>query len=241
VNLALDIGNTRTKIGLFGENELVEQAIWADWTLADLLAFGNHAGVKHVIVSSVAEPDETLREGLAEHFRVLELTHLTRLPFDNQYKTPKTLGKDRLAAVAGAQALFPRANCLAVDCGTCIKYDMLTAAGIYPGGNIAPGLWMRIQAMHHFTARLPEVAMRMPEDFTGHSTETALQNGALRGAVLEIQGFVSLFEKKHGALKVILTGGDAAFLQPHLDIKNLILEPDLTLFGLNHILQHNMK
>jgi type III pantothenate kinase len=239
MNLALDIGNTRTKLGLFRGNELVEQAIWTDWTLAELLAFGNHAGVNRVMVSSVAEPDEALREGLAEHFQVLELTHLTPLPFENQYKTPKTLGKDRLAAVAGAHFLFPNKNCLAVDCGTCIKYDVLTAGGVYEGGNIAPGALMRIQAMHQFTARLPEVRMGMPDDFTGHSTETALQNGALRGAVLEIQGFVRLFERKHGHLTTILTGGDAAFFQPHLDIKDLIREPDLTLFGLNHILQHN--
>ncbi len=241
MNLALDIGNTRTKIGLFRENELVEQAIWMDWTLAELLAFGNHAGVSRVMLSSVAEPDEALREGLTEYFQLLELTHSTPLPFENQYETPKTLGKDRLAAMAGAHFLFPQKNCLAVDCGTCIKYDLLTADGAYRGGNIAPGAQMRLAAMHHFTARLPEAAMRMPADFVGLSTETALQNGALRGAVLEIEGFVKLFEKKYGTLNVILTGGDAAFFQPHLDVKNLILEPELTLFGLNHILNFNTK
>ncbi len=239
MNLTLDIGNTRTKIGLFRGNALVEQAIWTDWTLAELSAFGNQAGVERFIVSSVAEPDEYLREALAEHFTLLELTHLTPLPFDNQYKTPKTLGKDRLAAVAGAHFLFPKKNCLVVDCGTCIKYDLLAENGVYHGGNIAPGAQMRISAMHHFTARLPEVGMKMPDDFTGHSTETALQNGALRGAVLEVQGFVNLFEKKYIPLKVILTGGDAAFFMPHLDISDLIHEPELTLFGLNHILQHN--
>lgn len=241
MNLALDIGNTRTKIGLFRENELVEQAIWTDWTLAQLLAFGNRAGVNRVIVSSVVEPDAMIRDKMAEHFQVLELTHLTLLPFENQYETPETLGKDRLAAVAGAHFLFPRKNCLVVDCGTCIKYDILTADGVYHGGNIAPGAQMRISAMHHFTARLPEVAMRMPDDFTGRSTETALQNGALRGAVLEIEGFVQLFKEKYGDLNVILTGGDAAFFQPHIHVSNLILEPDLTLFGLNHILNFNSK
>lgn len=217
----------------------MEQAIWADWTLAELLAFGNRAAVDSIIVASVAEPDDIMTGMLAKHFRVLELTHQTPLPFKNQYKTPETLGKDRLAGIAGAHFLFPRKNCLVVDCGTCIKYDMLTSDGVYHGGNIAPGARMRIQAMHHFTARLPEVEMRMPADFTGFSTETALQNGALRGAVLEIQGFVRLFEQQHGTLQVILTGGDAAFFQPRLGIENLSVEPDLTLFGLNHILQYN--
>ena len=100
---------------------------------------------------------------------------------------------------------------------------------------------MRIRAMHHFTARLPEVPMDMPADFTGHSTETALQNGALRGAVLEIEGFVQLFSARYGDLQVILTGGDAAFFQPLLSVGRLTVEPDLTLFGLNHILQHYTK
>ena len=239
MNLALDIGNTRTKIGLFRGNKLVEQAIWVDWTLGDLPAFGNRAGVDRVIVSSVAEPGEELRELLSDHFHVLELTHLTPLPFENLYKTPQTLGKDRLAAVAGAQALFPGENCLVVDCGTCIKYDLLTADAVYHGGNIAPGAQMRIRAMHHFTARLPEVDMQMPENIAGFSTETALQNGALRGAVLEIQGFVQLFENKYGPLKIILTGGDAVFFQHWLNLNALIFVPELTLLGLNHILEHN--
>ena len=238
MTLALDIGNTRTKIGLFRGNELVEQAIWTDWTLGDLPAFGNRAGVDRVIVSSVAEPGEELRELLSDHFHVIELTHETPLPFENRYKTPKTLGKDRLAAVAGAHALFPGKNCLVVDGGTCIKYDLLTSDAVYRGGNIAPGALMRIKAMHHFTARLPEVSMNMPDDFTGFSTETALQNGALRGAILEIQGFVQLFENQYGPLQVILTGGDAGFFEPHLTIRSLTIEPELTLYGLNHILKH---
>ena len=237
LNLVLDIGNTRTKIGLFRGNELVEQAIWTRWTLAELQAFGNRAGVKRVMVSSVAEPDAALTAMLVQHFETIELTHRTPLPFENRYKTPETLGKDRLAGVAGAHFLFPGKNCLVVDCGTCIKYDMLTGDGVYHGGNIAPGGRMRIQAMHHFTARLPEVAMRMPDDFAGDSTETALQNGALRGAVLEIQGFEQLFAARYGAIRVVLTGGDAAFFQPCLAPENLALEPDLTLFGLNHILK----
>ena len=142
-------------------------------------------------------------------------------------------------AVAGAQALFPGENCLVIDCGTCIKYEMLTSEGIYTGGNIAPGATMRIKAMHHFTARLPEAPMEMPDDFIGHSTETALQNGALRGAVLEMEGFIRLFEQKHAPLRVVLTGGDADFFQPFLHLPNDSTVPDLTLHGLNNILIFN--
>lgn len=241
LNLVLDIGNTRLKIGLFDGNRLAEQANWTDWTLEELVSFGNQAGADRVIVSSVATPErDTVRRLAASFPLALELTHETPLPFANTYRTPETLGKDRLAAVAGAQALFPGRNCLVIDCGTCIKYDLLTADGVYRGGNIAPGAAMRIRAMHTFTARLPEVAMRMPEDMVGYSTETALQNGALRGAVLEMAGFAAQFEQRASPLTVVLTGGDAEFLTPHLvDLPGRILEPQLTLYGLNHILEFN--
>ncbi len=240
MNLVLDIGNTRVKAGLFEENRLVEQANWVDWTLEELSSYGNQAGADGVIFSSVAGYDPDTHRRLAETFAmVLELTHETPLPFQNTYRTPETLGKDRLAAVAGAQALFPGQHCLVVDCGTCIKYDLLTADGVYHGGNIAPGAAMRIRAMHVFTARLPEVPLRMPENATGFSTETALQNGALRGAVYEMEGFVRQFEQNAHPLRVVLTGGDAVFFQPHLSVPGLTHEPHLTLFGLNYILQFN--
>ena len=241
MNLALDIGNTRTKIGLFRGAEMVEHTVWTDWMAADLQAYSEQVGVDRIIFSSVAAAEETFFDLLAERFEVVEMSHLTPLPFENRYQTPKTLGKDRLAAVAGAQALYPATDCLVIDCGTCIKYEWLTADGVYHGGNIAPGALMRIRAMHHFTARLPEVPLAMPAEFIGHSTETALQNGALRGAVLEMEGFVRLFQAKSSRLQVLLTGGDADFFAPYLSVMDIKTEPNLTLIGLNHILNWTLK
>ncbi|MEO6757812.1 MAG: type III pantothenate kinase [Saprospiraceae bacterium] len=235
MNLALDIGNTRTKLGLFRGSELVEQTVWTDWTGADLQAYCEQAGVERIAFASVAGSEEILFDLLADRFELRELTTETPLPFRNRYATPQTLGKDRLAAVAGAQALYPATDCLVIDCGTCIKYEWLTATGVYEGGNIAPGAKMRIQAMHHFTARLPEVPLELPVEEIGRSTQTALQNGALLGAILEIRGFVQLFRAKSPQLQVIITGGDAAFFAPHLEIDHLKVEPNLTLIGLNHL------
>jgi type III pantothenate kinase len=240
MNLCVDIGNSRVKIGLFLGEMLVQQLIWTDWTMEQLVALGKKEGVKNALFSTVAPPDPAIKATLSTHFNTLELTAETPLPFDNQYTTPQTLGKDRLAAVAGAQALFPGENCLVIDCGTCIKYEMLTAVGTYLGGNIAPGLNMRIQAMHHFTARLPVVPPVMPAAFIGNSTETALQNGALRGTCLEIEGFIHLFELNHAPLKVLLTGGDAPFLATFLTPSIDSVVPELTLYGLNSILHFNL-
>jgi type III pantothenate kinase len=239
LNLVIDIGNTRTKIGLFHENQSVEQAIWQDWTLEQLLAYAATRNVQRIILSTVAAPKDELSMALSKHFFFLELNHLTPLPFQNNYQTPLTLGKDRLAGIAGAQWLYPATNCLVIDCGTCIKYDLITADGVYHGGNIAPGAEMRIKAMHQFTARLPQVDMHWPTSFIGNSTETALQNGALRGAAMEIEGFARLFEQKVSPLQVLLTGGDAPFFFPQLTMERLMRSSNLTMIGLNSILNYN--
>ena len=253
LQLAIDIGNTRTKLGLFQGQVLLERHRWTEWSIENLVDYGKQAGVRRALVSSVAEPNPHILESLSKHFVAFELDHLTPLPFKNAYRTPNTLGKDRLAAVAGAQTLFPDTACVVIDCGTCIKYEWLTADGTYGGGNIAPGAQMRLKAMHHFTARLPEAPMHLPDAVVGYSTETALQIGALYGAVLEMAGFVHTFSKAAGSAppdslpQTILTGGDAPFFLPHLRplLENqtptqhpirLTVEPDLTLYGLNHIL-----
>lgn len=242
MNLVLDIGNTRLKAGLFGPEGLAEQAFWTAWTLGELSGFAREKQVERVILSSVAAPDAALTAFFAQNFAFIELTSATPLPFRNLYRTPETLGKDRIAGVAGARAVWPGENVLVVDCGTCIKYDFVDAGGAYHGGNIAPGAAMRLRAMHHFTARLPEAAFSMPENPVGHSTETALQNGALLGATLEIEGFARLFRQKFGdAVRVALTGGDAEFFAKYLTIKNLAVEPDLVLIGLNSILNFNFR
>jgi type III pantothenate kinase len=239
MQLALDIGNSRRKLGLFQGKILREQAIWTDWSLEQLTAWATERKVQRIMVSSVAAPVAELVEALRHSFEVFELTAQTPLPFKNEYKTPETLGKDRLAGVAGAQALYPGRHCMVVDCGTCLKYELLTADGRYLGGNIAPGAAMRIKAMHHFTARLPEVPFLLPGAAIGDSTETALQNGALRGAALEILGFARLFRQQlSGPVRLILTGGDADFFVQHLQSRSAMVVPNLTLIGLNHILTH---
>ena len=238
--LALDIGNTRVKAGLFEDNRLVRHTNWTDASLQDLPGWLEACALEAVMVSDVAADSPGRLDWLRARAKVWELTAHTALPFRNAYRTPETLGKDRVAAVAGAQALFPGRDCLVVDCGTCIKYEWLTAAGVYEGGNIAPGLRMRIQAMHAFTARLPEVELEMPASPIGDSTVTALQNGALRGAVLEINGFIALFRERLPDGLCILSGGDACFLKPFLSEQETILEEHLILYGLHAILLHHV-
>ncbi|PHN05681.1 type III pantothenate kinase [Flavilitoribacter nigricans] len=241
MNLTIDIGNTRSKLGLFKDHQLVEQSFWTSYSVEDIISHATNHQVKNIILSTVGKPIEPSWEAkLANHFYYLQLDHQTPLPIKNAYGTPTTLGKDRLAAIVGAWQLYPGENCLVIDAGTCITYDLLDAEGTYRGGNISPGLAMRFRAMHEFTARLPLVASGEIDNAIGQSTETAMRNGGQLGTVLELEGFIRLFSSQFGELRVILTGGDAEFFAKVLKSK-IFVNPDLVLRGLNKILTYNAE
>lgn len=241
INLAVDIGNTRAKLGLFRGNQLLSTAVWAQWGVKDFLAYTTNHAVESVILSSTAgKKADELVAFFSTRFKYLGLDHLTPLPIRNAYQTPETLGKDRLAAVVGAYALFPGKTCLVIDAGTCITYDILDNTGAYLGGNISPGLRMRLKAMNAFTASLPLVEAGPFGPLVGKTTETALRNGAQWGILLEMDGMITLVKKQFEEIMVILTGGDADFFVNQLK-SEIFAASDLVLTGLNKILTYNVE
>ena len=135
----------------------------------------------HSIVSSVVKSDKELLKLLSLRTRVIRFSHKTPLPFINRYKTPVTLGLDRIASVAGAQKRFPEKNVLVIDAGTCIKYDFINKKGEYLGGSISPGLNMRFKALHNFTDRLPLIKPEPVRTITGDSTKNSILTGVVFG------------------------------------------------------------
>mgnify|MGYP000875209200 CR=1 FL=1 len=240
--LVIDIGNTRLKAAIFEEKKRSQQAVFARPSFEGLLEWlENFFPLDGCIVSNVAAEEPEIMAFLSKNSPVfIELSHKTPLPFSVKYKTPETLGRDRLAGLAAAQGIFPGKNCLVMDAGTCLKYDLLTADGAHLGGNIAPGARMRLRAMHEQTARLPLVEMALPGSEIGDSTQAALQNGGLFGMLLEMRGMVGFLKKKWPGLEVVVTGGDAEFFYKKLKIKKLRLEKELVLNGLNAILDFNL-
>lgn len=172
--------------------------------------------------------------------RFLELTAGTPLPIRNTYGTPETLGKDRLAAVVAAFYRYPRENCLVVDAGTCITFEVLTADGRYLGGNISPGIRMRLRAMHDFTARLPLVEPDALIQPWGATTKEALQNGGALGAALELEGLANRLRRRWSPLRTLLTGGDGPLLASLVKTEIFVHE-NLVLEGLNKILEYNVE
>ncbi|HEY3386386.1 MAG TPA: type III pantothenate kinase [Saprospiraceae bacterium] len=237
--LCIDAGNTRTKAAVYNEEgNLIELLIAAENDLAPIHALSGRHPINHAIVSTTGERSWSI-EQLEIKGKKIELTHQTPMPVKLVYSTAATLGRDRIAAACGANALYPGKNCLVVSVGTCMTMDIVLEKGIFLGGNIAPGLKMRLQSMHEYTARLPLVEPGWPEIPFGDSTIHALQNGACLGMVMEIEGIFQRAKDAFGEVFVVMTGGDAAFLAEQIE-SQIFVAPELVTQGLFQILAFNV-
>jgi len=241
-NLAIDIGNTLTKIAVFQQNDLVHFEHAPDTDAQTLLQLIDKFGVTKAIISSVRKRVETWQEVVESKIEVQYFNVNMTGGVKNQYKSPKTLGIDRLAAVIAAHRLYPGKNSLVIDAGTTITYDHVDAGGNYFGGSISPGLNMRYRALNYYTGALPllEADDQFNEDF-GYDTASAIRSGVQNGLKYELLGFIESYRAKVPELNIILTGGDGIFFDTVL--KNSIfapyvkIEPYLVLKGLNAAIQ----
>ncbi|WKK77188.2 type III pantothenate kinase [Marivirga salinae] len=236
MNLAIDVGNTKTKIGFFKEDRLESTKTFE--SLYELNQFLDSKKIDSTIISSVNTAYDKILEELPSLQKPILLNTETPLPFKNQYKS-KTIGLDRLAAVAGAQLLHPNKNVLVIDLGTCITYEFLEQGKTYHGGAISPGMNMRFKSMHNFTARLPLVKPEEVDDWISNSTEGSMLSGVVHGIRAEIDTYIQEVESKYAPLKVIITGGDAKFFESKIKA-TIFAIPELVLVGLNAILRYNV-
>lgn len=236
-HLVIDAGNTRIKFAHFIGDALHDSFTWDPFSevgLNQLLA------AKHFDKVILSDVSGTALMKLQTFFKqeILVLGAHLKLPFANLYSTPNTLGADRIALVAGAMANYPNTNCLIIDAGTCVTYDLLRADAAFLGGNITPGLQMRLKAMHSFTGKLPLPEFSFPDEVLGTQTSECLVSGAYYGLIGEIEWLVQTYAQEFPALKTILTGGDAQLLAKRLKT-NIFAEPQLLLYGLNKIASIN--
>lgn len=238
--LTIDHGNSRTKTGVFTpDGTLIKTQPLPDQSLSTLKEYIASNSISHIIISTTGTRDWQLQD-LNFNGLMFELNHETPLPIEIIYKTPETLGRDRIASACGAHHLYMDKNCLIVDAGTCITTDLVTSKGKFLGGNISPGIRMRLTAMHEKTARLPLVEPEFPEIPFGDSTQHAMQNGACLGAIMEIEGILSRAKDAYGDVSVVITGGDADLLATRLECQ-IFVEPELVIQGLFQILSFNVK
>ena len=234
----MDIGNTKAKMAVFNsDGEMEEYVVMSNPGIRKVRQLHSRHQIVGGIISSTRNLKEDFISKVNALFPCFILSKDTDVPITSEYETPSTLGKDRLAAVIAADAIYGGSSVLVIDIGTCITYDIISK-GIYKGGNISPGAHLKIKAMHRYTDKLPLVELVINEDLMGKSTVKALQNGAFYGTKGEIESFIRVFKKSFSELKVVFTGGDASLFAETMDEK-VIVRPYLVLEGLNEILNYN--
>ena len=240
LNLVIDIGNTCAKLVAFEDGEPIEEERIENDEPQKIKDFCNKFSFERGIYSSVIDLSRQFVDIIISlPFSMMELQPgVTDIPIINKYKTPHTLGSDRLAAVIGANYLNPQSNILIIDIGTCVTYDFINASGEYLGGNISPGPTMRIKALNKFTARLPIIERNGSIPEIGTSTETAIRSGITNGIRYEIEGYISKFSVKYPGLFIYLTGG--VDINLHIPEKMRIFANKFIVpIGLNRILEYN--
>lgn len=235
--LTIDQGNSSAKIALWEGAELIdEETFRRPLERADLEGVVRRFTPRRALCCSVTGNAPEIVEWLTGMgIQAKALSSALNLPLVIDYRTPQTLGADRIAAAVGAWSLFPDQDCLVVDMGTAVTYDVVSADGHYRGGNIAPGVGMRLRALRSFTARLPEVNGYGDTPLFGFDTMTAMRAGALRGVVSEINYYRSLLPE---GTRVVLTGGWSKRVSEFLTFP-VTVEPNLVTEGLLAILLFN--
>jgi len=240
--LAVDIGNTKIKAAVFEDTVLAAKFVFTKLEATEYfkLIFEKYPTIAATIFSSVGEENAELLHLLEQQSRLFIISHNTFFPFTNKYATPETLGIDRIVLAAGAVLQFPSRNRLVIDAGTCITYDFIDKADNYLGGAISPGLRLRYESLHNFTAKLPLLSAELPEHFKGSSTNDSIHSGVVNGLLYEIEGFMAKYVEQYQDVTIILTGGDADFLAKRF--KNTIFaNSNFLLESLNNLYTYTIK
>ena len=253
--LAIDIGNTNIKIGVFDGDELK-----ATWNVATGIhrTTDEYGGVllnlmerkkvspseiTGVALCSVVPPllpafVELCTKYLHSEALVVEAGVKTgmRIRLDN----PREVGSDRVVDAVAAQHLYGK-PLIIVDLGTATTFSVVSQEGDYLGGAIAPGIVIATEALYTRTAALPRIRLNRPEQAIGRNTVTAMQSGVIFGHVGLIEGMIQRIEQELGSkAKVIATGGQAYFLAQEIPAIEIV-DPDLTLIGLRLIYEMNKE
>ncbi|MBR1712865.1 MAG: type III pantothenate kinase [Alloprevotella sp.] len=206
MNLVIDIGNTTGKLAVFEYSRMRHVEAFSPQALH---AVREQFAIDRAAFCATGTPNGGLPDWARTELPAdtLHVTGETSAPLRNGYSTPQTLGPDRWAAAVGAWKQHPGKPLLIIDAGTCITLDVVTADGIFLGGNISPGLDMRLRAMHEHTARLPLAERQGCVQEIASDTENALRAGAYWGIAGEMKGYYERLSEKYPGLQVILTGG----------------------------------
>lgn len=235
--IAIDAGNTQVKIALFRGNEITDIHRFMFSEIGELPKTHPHLVKMSGIISSVLNAENTAK--ITSIFsNCIQLSSETKLPFQNSYSTPSTLGKDRICNVAFAFGENSKGNSVTIDIGTCIKIDLITQENGYEGGSISPGIDLRYKSMNDFTDNLPLIDHREEIELVGTTTIQSMHSGVINGIQSEINDLILRYTQKYDGLTFFVTGGDAKYFDFHSK-NNIFAIENLTLRGLSQIFLFN--
>ena len=241
MNLVIDIGNTLTKIAVFDKGEMVFFDKYSNPGVADIHnIITTYPDISAAIMGSVSGFSAEAKAYIESRIPLLVLESETSLPIRINYRTPASLGVDRIAGAVAANALYPDNNVLVIETGTCITYDLVDELGIYQGGSISPGIGLRFHALHNFTSKLPLVEPEPDTALIGTTTESSIRSGVINGIKAEVEGIILQYEGIYKNLTVIISGGNLNYFDKNLK-NNIFAVPNIVLSGLNIILEFNDK
>jgi type III pantothenate kinase len=244
--LAIDIGNTTTSFGVFERSRLksrfsiaTQPFRTADEVTLQLKALASTRSLhlrkaKQIIICSVVPRMTALLVSALhslEHVPIRMVGQDLLVPLDNRYTYPEQVGQDRLVGAYAAWQRF-RCDCLVLDFGTAITLDVVTKAGAYLGGIIAPGIEVSLEALASRTALLPKVELVEPPELLGRDTANSIRSGIIFGCAALCEGLVQDLKARYvPKAKVVATGGGSTFMRAHIPAID-VLVPDMVLEGL---------
>ena len=254
--LVIDVGNTNTSLGVFGEGETLA-AHWRLTTARERTVdeYGVHArnlfalagldsrAITGVCIASVVPPlNFTLKRMSEDYFHLtpLFIDHSTDAGLEILYEPPSDVGADRIVDAVAAVDKYG-APCIVVDFGTATTFDAINRRGQYLGGVITPGITISSDALFARAARLPRVEIRRPERVIGSSTVGSIQSGLYYGYAGLVDGILRrMIEELRGGddeqerVRVVATGGLAPLIATASELIETVDET-LTLDGLRLI------
>lgn len=253
--LAIDIGNTNIVIGGIQDDQIVfeariatERVKTSDQYGAEIKNMLDLFGVKvsdlrDCIISSVVPPVFN-----SVHTGVMKVTGKQpivvgpgiKTGLNIQMDTPSQVGSDRIVIAVAALAEYEPPLTL-LDLGTATTIEVVDKGNVYMGGCIIPGVRISLEALTNRASQLPGIQLDRPKKVIGKNTVDCMRSGVMYGAAAMLDGMIERVEEELGySTTVVATGGMAQFVCP-LCKRDIKLERDLLLKGLNLLYKKNMK
>ncbi len=237
----IDAGNSSIKVARFDSiaiesNQPKDVLRFPSDELDELKRFiRNNKG--QYALSSVLSEEQTDEITSAKPDLMLLETDIA-VDMDIHYGTTNTLGMDRLCNAMYAYHRTETEYAVALDIGTCIKFDIVHKTRGYIGGSISPGIQLRYKALNDYTGKLPLLSNKTQSELVGKSTNLSIQSGVMNGMGAEINGMMEQYRERFSSLTFFVTGGDAENFDI-LSKNDIFADKNLTLIGLYEIYQQN--